>query len=125
MALCHHGVCLGQKKFPSGCKSGPQGRKIRLFSMSIRNYYWGVSKFKKKQLLFWKRSASFSEKKRFLSQKKRFFSEKKEASIVLLFRFCFFFASFLISSNFYEWTILLCVRSPEGLKPIGWLPLRP
>ena len=29
-------------KFPSGCKSGPQGRKIRLFSMSARNYYFAL-----------------------------------------------------------------------------------
>jgi hypothetical protein len=35
-----------------------------------------------------------------LSHKKRFFSEKKKASIVLLFRFCFFFASFHTNSNF-------------------------
>jgi hypothetical protein len=60
----------------------------------------GRVKIKKKQLLFWKRIASFYEKKRFLSFKKRFFSEKKEASIVLLFRFCFFFASFHTNSNF-------------------------
>jgi hypothetical protein len=46
------------------------------------------------------KSSSFPEKMRFLSPKKRFFSEKKEASIVLLFRFCFFFASFHTNSNF-------------------------
>jgi hypothetical protein len=49
-AFCHISFppfgakCLGQKKLPSGCKSGPQGRKIRLFSMSARNYYFGAEK---------------------------------------------------------------------------------